>query len=569
MKKVYSLSISICLALCCLTFALPSFGWTATYYIGATGGGNGSSPTSLQTLSWANSNLQAGDTVYLRTTQGNYTSHHISPTNGGTSGNPITYQAYTDESPYITGQAVYGIDIQNTSYIVVNGIHVGDMTEKTAKSKWFYVYASNHITIKNCTFDKVAGNPGWDYNSYVKDSSYVYLIDNSWDASETPVSVADPNAEQWHDLGLSNSSHVLVLRGTFAKATHANIYAINGTDIGEYSAIIDCTFNNDWHTAIQLWDRGGTTDESWWLVEGNTFNYIGRYTCDNAFGYDSCRMNHSIEFGIDHSIIRENIITKSQAGIDFFKDSAHNRIYHNTIYDSKTYDGQGGWNVYSDWTYIAIDNKWYNNIFWKSDKTYQFYYRNQSGGTAPDGSNELAYNLIGNSDGTVGVYWWTNNSKSISTVNSWTEFNNGISVDPQFSNPDNGDFTPQSASVIDVARPLTLTNSSGFNSTRLVLDDAAFFFSGAGSPWLLENTGADTLYIEDTGSVTIASIDYSNNTITLTTPATWGDNKKVYHRPYNGSGPDIGAYESGTAGTPQPQPPPPPSPEKLRILSTD
>jgi uncharacterized repeat protein (TIGR02543 family) len=73
--------------------------------------------------------------------------------------------------------------------------------------------------------------------------------------------------------------------------------------------------------------------------------------------------------------------------------------------------------------------------------------------------------------------------------------------------------------------------------------DASFFFSGSGAPWYIAGTVGDTIYIEGSGSVQIASINQSTNTITLSSPMTWTSGKKVYHRAYSGNAPDLGAYE--------------------------
>ena len=143
------------------------------------------------------------------------------------------------------------------------------------------------------------------------------------------------------------------------------------------------------------------------------------------------------------------------------------------------------------------------------------------------------------------------------------EWSNNIEADPQFVDP--SATVPNlnlkiSSPCNDAATHLTLTNGTGTNSTTLKVDDANYFFSGPNPPWNLENTKADIIYVEDMGEATIASIDYSTNTITLTFPANWGDNKKVYHRKFFGSAPEIGAYEHNDSGSP------PLPPNNLRVM---
>jgi hypothetical protein len=120
--------------------------------------------------------------------------------------------------------------------------------------------------------------------------------------------------------------------------------------------------------------------------------------------------------------------------------------------------------------------------------------------------------------------------------------------------------------AIDQGTYLTQANGSGSNSTTLVVDDALFFQDGSwGSS--LANTQADWIAIGTVdNTVQINSINYSTNTITLSSPKTWSDNANIWLYKDSdgtivlyGSAPDIGAHESST----------PEAPKNLRIIGTN
>ncbi|PGO80530.1 carbohydrate-binding cenc domain protein, partial [Bacillus cereus] len=76
------------------------------YYVSTTGNDSNdgtSLSTPFQTIQHAASVASAGDTVYIR---GGTYRESVTPVNSGTSGNPITYQNYNDETAIISGNDV-------------------------------------------------------------------------------------------------------------------------------------------------------------------------------------------------------------------------------------------------------------------------------------------------------------------------------------------------------------------------------------------------------------------------------------------------------------------------------
>ncbi len=108
----------------------------------------------------ANANAVAGDTVYFR--GGTYTvagsgldSEGIDPANSGTSpSNMITFSAYSDEVPIITGGPItWGIWLSTDSYIKIVGFTFQDI------ATWAYIIkSSSYNEIASSTFTSTAGN---------------------------------------------------------------------------------------------------------------------------------------------------------------------------------------------------------------------------------------------------------------------------------------------------------------------------------------------------------------------------------------------------------------------------
>ncbi|MBI4137217.1 hypothetical protein HY469_04100 [Candidatus Roizmanbacteria bacterium] len=102
------------------------------------------------------------------------------------------------------------------------------------------------------------------------------------------------------------------------------------------------------------------------------------------------------------------------------------------------------------------------------------------------------------------------------------------------------DFRLQStSSAVDAGTTLTTTTSAG-TGTSVQVTDARYFYSSNG---LMPNED-DTIQIGTNPSDTaqIRAINYGTNTLTLSRSLTWSSGASV-NLPYEGSAPDIGAYE--------------------------
>jgi hypothetical protein len=101
------------------------------------------------------------------------------------------------------------------------------------------------------------------------------------------------------------------------------------------------------------------------------------------------------------------------------------------------------------------------------------------------------------------------------------------------------DFGLQSDSpAINAGGPITYANGAGTNSTQLACDHVRWAYDGFG----ISGETGDQIIINGQ-SRTVADIDYTNKTITLSSTATWSNNDPVYLTAYGGTSPDMGAIQ--------------------------
>ncbi len=536
------LSAAVMISLFCLGQAQAT-----TYYVNNAAGNDAAAGTSVSTawatIGKANATLRVGDTVYIRA--GTYY-EAIAPINSGTAANPITYRNYPGETVWLKG--VYDlVTLTGCNYIIIDGLCGRDQG-----GRWLVMNNANHCTIKNCSF--------WTFGveycmvQIGTGCSYNQFLDNYFDGLETDPAAADSTGRIQQDtmVFLGNNQHMLLQGNYFTYASHSNFGNRAGCD---YNVIRNNIFENKWHSGMGVYYYAPSPNYN--LIENNTFRYCGNEknnSPDYVAGQNRMNEQNGLQWapGIK-GIVRQNVFYKNGTGMSlggWVKDY-DSKIYHNTFY--KNYWQVGGNSADA----VVSGDIFVNNIFFEHmpntmdspplEYDIDYYVTGD-----PAARNTWTNNIVASHIGGVlsSALWYGYSSPpyigTLAQMQGWlpNDWYGNFQVDPLFVDAENGNFTLQPNSpAIGAGKHLTLTVGSGTNSTTLVVQDSGYFFSGPGAPWYVENTVADTIYIEGAGAVQIASIDYATNTITLASPMMWTSGKKIYHRPYSGNGPDIGAYE--------------------------
>lgn len=485
-------------------FFMSSVCWAATYYIDATAGNDGNSGTlssPWRTISKANSTLQAGDAVFIK--KGTY-KETIRPNNSGTKGNYITYARYGTDEVIITGVSD-AVNLQSRHYIIIDGLKIIDVSER-----WVNLGTGSptYNIIRNC-YMETAGN--WSGIWMGFGANYNQILNNTLISTCTGA----PNDGPRDLIYCQDNSYNLFEGNDFKYGAHQCLDILGDTSDtapSGYHVIRNNTFHNPWHTALCL-----TLDVKNCLIEGNIFLDSGEEYYNNYCGSDRDRsMSRSQQKGLQlsasNNIVRKNFFTNNGSmSVTSWEDGKFcydNRVYNNTFYkDYKTIESSSGLS--------ASGSVFKNNII--------------------DASVEYAISLYNSSN----VFFVNNNISGgkikfgdLSNPEQWYD---NLAVNPQFIDPVTKDCHLQSTSpMIDAGTFLTKTTGAGYG-TSIPVADSTYFMDG----WGIIN--GDLIQLQGSKQI-LRIVNIKSDTITVDQNISW-DNGTGVSLVYNGSAPDIGAFE--------------------------
>lgn len=278
---------------------LHSVCFATDYYVdkdsigGACNDSNNGTSTSTPwcTIGKALSTVSAGDTINVR--EGSYT-ENVQMQASGTSGNEITFQAYTGENPVIDGPV--GVDNQinfvGYDYIIWDGID----SKEGQKYGMFIGNGSNYITIKNAKIYS---------NTYT---------------------------------GLSTNTNI----GIIIQDCEFYSNGWNGLDINKCSDCLikdNVSYNNTGHMGMQF---GSSTEDVWTedtIVEGNI-----SYNNQNGF-YFALFRNSIVRNNLIYENLNQGMVANYYSNPGPIIWTANLKIYNNTIVDNS---GGGLINYYAN-----------------------------------------------------------------------------------------------------------------------------------------------------------------------------------------------------------------------------
>ena len=290
-------------------------------------------------ISTANRNAVAGDTVYLRA--GRYTENYfINPSNSGTPGSPITFEAYNNEVVVVTTQRVANGDHESGAWAAHNGASV----ERSSVKAWDGSYSTRFTAtsagqgIRSSAFDiNRDGGMGLYYtirvhssansvnlqlrgvdNSSVPLNTDLTLVPNIWNTLEGWVlptangqyllQVTSPSgvaAGTWYVDGvllnpyqpsiyLNGRDHIVV-RGITFSGISQGLDIRNGSDYNEIDHCVFTAINT--YSANLIWDQGGTPSRYNWIHD-SVFHDIG-YVKRGASATDCDDISTPLRIGND------------------------------------------------------------------------------------------------------------------------------------------------------------------------------------------------------------------------------------------------------------------------------
>jgi hypothetical protein len=363
------------------------------------------------------------------------------------------------------------------------------------------------------------------------------------------------------NLRLIHSDRNLVEGNSITSGRHS----LWGIVCGNFNVIRDNYFYNAIQKIGEVYDYDGAHPPVEYdatkhnLIEGNEFAYTPSAGDSSAYS--------GIQYSGQESIIRFNVFRDTIGpgiSMSLWPDAAryvtHNRIYNNDFYATSLAGiGLSGSTAYTFTDNIIKNNILTKSIFVASDTRWTWYTQTLAGkpvqvltgrldgfvfenndlcNTAADEAYLITYGNAGSSSNPPGqsVSWWQANYPAL--------FRGNLETDPQYADEAGEDFHLKAGSpMIDAGAFLTKTVGAG-SGVILSVTDARYFFDGFD---MTDENGlpipGDLVQLEgDTKTTHVIDIDYVNNTLTLDQPLSWTDSQGV-SLAYNGSAPDMGAYE--------------------------
>lgn len=483
-----------------------------------------------KTITKANQVLLAGDTVFIK--QGSYTTF-IAPSRSGTAVSPITYRSYSNDLVTVK-DSTYGIHLDGKSRIVVQGITFTNLDRMMILEN-----SANNNLISSCRFVKMRnqssynGSRIWLLSSYNQVTNCVF---SDWGQCSGGVASGGVLEIGFDDGGPAYpGNYNLIENCTIFNGGHHTL-GVHGT----HNIIRNnYTYNAAW-TANKgertLYVSGNSAYCNRNLFENNRIGYSD-VPCD-TWGAPGAQITAEWNIFRRNCFFFNNLSAIQFSTLDNYPPSGpnHNYVYNNTFMhngwqtDHGSDDQQRSQIGFQNWSTVntVVANVIKNNLFYDAVRLYGY-------------SSAFASDQI-----------FANN------------YNGDVSGNPLFVNASSTPGSPANLSypdlslrtnspAIDTGGPLTTITSASGSGTSFVVADAAYFVDGWGM------IQGDRIQLQASSQrVRITAINYSSKSITVDGSLTWTQNQGI-SLCYEGSAPDVGAFEVG--GGPAP-------PANLHAIST-
>jgi parallel beta-helix repeat protein len=458
------------------------------------------SATAYRTLAGAASAANPGAVIGVR---GGTYREALNPTRSGTAGQPIVFRRHLNETPTITGVDI-GLTFINREYIEVDGFTVTDV------NGWARLQDARNITLRNSTFRRAAANGTTGSIKLVR-STYNRILGNIIDDGNDNIVLVDA------------ADRNVIQDNTFTLGRHS----LMSMRCSSFNVVRSNTFDNASQKAIEVYDCEGVGSDNPMRYDASHRNLFELNQVIRTRASSQDNDYNAIQHGAQQTIVRRNLFRNNDGGgVNYaeYADEARyvygNRLYHNTFYANKCYAiiGDTGTSNYRD-------QRVKNNILYRNVSC--------SGGATQTRIPDAGAVVL--------------TSNAIETSN------------PGFVNEAANDFNLASGSrMIDAAAALTNTTSAGSGTTAMTVQDASYFYAGHGIPG---EVGDAVQIMGRPEWAVVTAINYTTNTLTLDRPLTWSSGDGLTLR-YSGVGPDMGAFEFGSARSEVPS-----APTNLRIVS--
>lgn len=547
-----------------INFVFLSNAYARDFYVSTNGSTEGCTESSTCSLSYAQSEAVAGDTIYLNS--GVYT-QRIMPSNSGLPDKYITIKAAPGAVKWsvIITNSSYGAYLNNNAYIIIDGLYFKD-----TGSMWIELDSSDHNIIQNCKFYKSKaykglriGNgdnydgDGSDYNvvrECIFEDAPVFESGGYWDSecqnqylnwlayNEDCDRETAPADLLRIDHGIGN----IIERNEFGNSSHDAICVTPYNHSPSYTVIRNNKITNTFRSALDI--------NSFTLVEKNRIYKNGLNKDKNPLKASRGRAGGGIYSMTKGSIIRNNIVRDGD-GARYLgakasgATSINEKTYHNTFYNNWGQIKSFGNNQRAYYGNIFKNNIIFDDEFIiqrEVDMPNQEYAILWNFSDSPYENDVI--NIYKNNSWTPGAdtIYFKNSATYKKTLNSLKELyseewhSSNFYADPEFIDPKNERLDlKESSPLIDAGGWLTVIASSTENNvSSFTVEDSSYFYDG----WEIPGEVGDKIKTSNGQVTNIIAIDYTTNKITVETPINIVKNEGISIF-YLGDAPDLGAIE--------------------------
>lgn len=488
----------------------------AEFYVDGTNGNDansGAAASPWKTIAKANQTLSPGDTVQIKA--GTY-NQAIAPVRSGTSTARITFRNFGQDGVTIS-DTTRGINLIGRSYITVEGIHFYNL------DTFLWIENSSRNQIGYCSFDKMRNSGQWSGSRIWINSQYnrvyncVFSKFGYFTSSDDIGAILDIGNE---NVGNDLSHYNVIENSTMFHAGH-HVLGINSMR----NVIRNNYFHNEnWSGGFGdrvLYLNGEPVSSGGNLIEGNRIAFAGNPP-DQPVA-------NGIQLSTRSNIVRLNAFYGSTAaGIGMSVTAAYsvspeyNRIYNNTFYTNGWHPANGRENSCGlglanyGGTFTLVGNAIKNNVFYQNPTSIGTYRVN------------LAEQII------AGNWEQTGDPRFVNPT-----------IPADYSNASLPDLKLKSDSpCIDRGVFLATVSSASGSGRTFRVDDVTYFSDGWG---IVEG---DVIQLQNSSvRPRIVGIDNGAKTLTVDRDINWTQGQGVALQ-FEGSAPDIGAYESQPPNSP-------------------
>jgi hypothetical protein len=459
----------------------------AQYYVDKTNGSandspnNGSSGQPWLTIGKCVTTLAAGDTCNILA--GSY-NERPSLTTNGTSGSRIIYNASA-------GVKIGGFT-GSANYTTIQGFEITDQGMTTNVNPLIYLTGgTGWLIYSNNIHDNASNNPcirfdGTITSPTVRSNSIHHCGNSRSDGSNSAISIFQTAVTQ---VLIENNSISYIGDGISGGGTNKLVIRNN-----TFGPIVG---NSSYHVDPFQCQGTDSFPELYTLFEGNRIEHESGTDAHMFFCNGFLNRNQIVRYNSTYD-------TPANGGIDCRQEETSGGPYATSV----------------PLCYI-YNNSWVNNAFALGNAPYF-----NVGSSNNFARNNLFVNVTNTSTNPYAGpidkdydLWWAGTGQQADPSET-----HALNADPLLTNATNGDFHLLAGSPAATSGgPLTTASGSGSSSTSLVVNDASWFqdgWSGITADCIAVGTASNT--------ACISSINYSTNTITLSSPLIWTNGASVW-----------------------------------------